>query len=328
MYTHLLAFFCFRSTFLSINQSAFAACNLVPTAGNDVYICDSGTGGPLTDPGGNNSLTLPTGGTGIITGPVTFSTGVDTVVINSGTINGDLSEGGGNDSLQLNGGTVNGTIFQNGGVDNFVMTGGVVQRVEQGSELDTATVSGGRIIGQFFAGDFFTMTGGQIGEVNLEQANNEMRMSGGVIDRFVIATQGRDLLILSGGSIGTFVNLGSGDNRIFISGGSIGSTVTTAGGNDQFTWDTAGTIGGAINLGAGNDTGTLQRSHRGNPLVDTIDQWRGRYGYADLCQYDGDDGGQIHQLGKCLTDQWICLHARQQFCRRRQRNGNRQLFDR
>ncbi|CAN7473527.1 autotransporter outer membrane beta-barrel domain-containing protein [Phyllobacterium sp. LjRoot231] len=212
----------------------------------------------MTDPGGNNSLTLPTGGTGIITGPVTFSTGVDTVVINSGTINGDLSEGGGNDSLQLNGGTVNGTIFQNGGVDNFVMTGGVVQRVEQGSELDTATVSGGRIIGQFFAGDFFTMTGGQIGEVNLEQANNEMRMSGGVIDRFVIATQGRDLLILSGGSIGTFVNLGSGDNRIFISGGSIGSTVTTAGGNDQFTWDTAGTIGGAINLGAGNDTGTLQ----------------------------------------------------------------------
>ena len=240
------------------NQTASAACNLVPTAGNDVYICDSGTGGPLTDTGGNNSLTLPTGGTGTITGPVTFGTGVDTVVINSGTINGDLSEGGGNDSLQLNGGTVNGTIFQNGGVDNFVMTGGVVQRVEQGSELDTATVSGGRIIGQFFAGDFFTMTGGQIGEVNLEQANNEMRMSGGVIDRFVIATQGRDLLILSGGSIGTFVDLGSGDNRIFISGGSIGSTVTTAGGNDQFTWDTAGTIGGAINLGAGNDTGTLQ----------------------------------------------------------------------
>ncbi|HMF67369.1 MAG TPA: autotransporter domain-containing protein [Phyllobacterium sp.] len=212
----------------------------------------------MTDTGGNNSLTLPTGGTGTITGPVTFNSGVDTVVINSGTINGDLSEGGGNDSLQLNGGTVNGTIFQNGGVDNFVMTGGVVQRVEQGSELDTATVSGGRIIGQFFAGDFFTMTGGQIGEVNLEQANNEMRMSGGIVDSFVIATQGRDLFILTGGQIGGFVNLGSGDNRIFISGGSIGSTVTTTSGNDQFTWDAAGTIAGAINLGAGNDTGTLQ----------------------------------------------------------------------
>ncbi|PSH69417.1 autotransporter outer membrane beta-barrel domain-containing protein [Phyllobacterium brassicacearum] len=240
------------------NQSAVAACTLVPTAGNDTYICDSGTGGPLTDTGGNNSLTMPTGGTGTITGPVTFAGGVDTVIINSGTINGDLSEGAGNDRLELNGGTVNGTIFQNGGTDTFIMTGGVVQRVEQGSELDTATVSGGWIVGQFFAGDFFTMTGGRIGEVNLEQANNEMRMSGGTIDGFVIAAQGRDLFILSGGSIGTFVDLGSGDDRIFVTGGSIGSTVTTAGGSDQFTWDTAGTIGGAINLGAGNDTGTLQ----------------------------------------------------------------------
>lgn len=243
---------------ITSKQSALAACTLVPTAGSDTYICDSGTGGPLTDTGGSNSLTLPAGGTGTITGPVTFGAGADTVIINSGTINGNLSEGGGNDRLELNGGTVNGTIFQNGGTDTFIMTGGVVQRVEQGSELDTATVSGGRIIGQFFAGDFLTMTGGQIGEVNLEQANNEMRMSDGTIDRFVIATQGRDLLVLSGGSIGTFVDLGSGDNRIFVSGGSIGSTVTTLGGNDQFTWDTAGAIGGAINLGAGNDTGTLQ----------------------------------------------------------------------
>ncbi len=160
--------------------------------------------------------------------------------------------------VELNGGVVNGTIFQGPGVDTFIMRGGLVQRVEQGSELDTAIVSGGRIIGQFFAGDFFTMTGGQIGEVNLEQANNEMRMSGGTIDRFVIAAQGNDLLILSGGSIGTFVDLGTGDNRIIVSGGSIGGTVTTGSGRDQFTWDTAGTIAGAINLGAGNDTGTLQ----------------------------------------------------------------------
>lgn len=141
---------------------------------------------------------------------MSFNSGVDTVIINSGTINGDINQGAGHDRLELNGRTVNGTIFQGAGVDTFIMTGGVVQRVEQGSELDTATVSGGRIIGQFFAGDFFTMTGGQIGEVNLEQANNEMRMSGGVVDRFVIATLGGDLLILSGGSIGMFVYLGSG----------------------------------------------------------------------------------------------------------------------
>jgi autotransporter family porin len=263
---HLIRFLAITAALLGpvvFIAPSFAACSLIPTAGNDTYICDSGTGGPLNDPGGNNSLTLPTGGTGTITGPVTFGGGVDTVIIHSGTINGDINEGAGNDRLELNDGTVNGTIFQGGGADTFIMTGGVVQRVEQGSELDTATVSGGRIIGQFFAGDFFTMTGGQIGEVNLEQANNEMRMSGGVIDRFVIAAQGRDLLVLSGGSIGTFVDLGSGDNRIFVSGGSIGSTVTTAGGNDQFTWDTAGTIGGAINLGAGNDTGTLQNLTEG-----------------------------------------------------------------
>ncbi|MBZ9654856.1 autotransporter family protein [Phyllobacterium lublinensis] len=213
----------------------------------------------MIDPSGSNTLTLPTGGTGTINGAVMFNgPGVDTVLMSSGTINGDVTMGAGNDRFELNAGTVNGTIFQNGGVDTFVMAGGVVQRVEQGSELDTATISGGWIVGQFFAGDFLTMTGGRIGEVNLEQANNEMRMSGGTIDRFVIATQGRDLLVLSGGSIGTFVDLGSGDNVIFVSGGSIGSTVTTAGGSDQFTWNTAGTIGGAVNLGAGNDSGALQ----------------------------------------------------------------------
>lgn len=239
-------------------QAAEAACALTPTAGNDNFVCDSGSGGPLNDTGGNNTLTLPTGGTGAITGPVTFGPGVDTVIINSGNIFGNLNTGAGNDRVELNGGTVNGTIFQGPGVDVFIMTGGVVQRVEQGNELDTATVSGGRIIGQFFAGDFLTMTGGRIGEVNLEQANNEMRMSGGTVDRFVIATQGSDLLVLSGGSIGTFVDLGIGNNRIFISGGSIGSTLTTGTGADQFTWNTGGTIGGAINLGGGTDTATLQ----------------------------------------------------------------------
>lgn len=33
--------------FILSNQSALAACSLIPTAGNDTYICDSGTGGPL-----------------------------------------------------------------------------------------------------------------------------------------------------------------------------------------------------------------------------------------------------------------------------------------
>ncbi|UGY08612.1 autotransporter family protein [Phyllobacterium pellucidum] len=245
-------------TILLSGQSAQAACVLVPNPGNNTYTCDSGVGGPLIDTGGNNTLIMPVRGTGFINGPVVFGAGADSVFIESGTVQGNLDTGAGNDTIELRGGFVNGTITQGAGVDTFKMTGGTVQRVEQGSELDTAVVSAGRIIGQFFAGDFFTMTGGQIGEVNLEQANNEMRMSGGTIDRFVIAAQGRDLLILSGGSIGTFVDLGIGDNRVFVSGGSIGSTLTTGTGNDQFTWTTAGTIGGAISLGGGNDTGTLQ----------------------------------------------------------------------
>lgn len=246
------------SPILLAGQSAQAACVLVPNPGNNTYTCDSGVGGPLIDTGGNNTLIMPARGTGFINGPVVFGAGADSVFIESGTIQGNLDTGAGNDTVELRGGFVNGTITQGAGVDTFKMTGGTVQRVEQGSDLDTAVVSGGRIIGQFFAGDFFTMTGGQIGEVNLEQANNEMRMSGGTIDRFVIAAQGRDLLILSGGSIGTFVDLGIGDNRVFVSGGSIGSTLTTGTGNDQFTWTAAGTIGGAISLGGGNDTGTLQ----------------------------------------------------------------------
>ena len=37
---------------ITSKQFALAACTLVPTAGSDTYICDSGTGGPLTDTGG------------------------------------------------------------------------------------------------------------------------------------------------------------------------------------------------------------------------------------------------------------------------------------
>ncbi|MEK1886208.1 MAG: hypothetical protein AAAB35_01245 [Phyllobacterium sp.] len=94
------------------SQSAQAACVLIPNPGNNNYTCDSGTGGPLNDPGGNNLLVLPAGGTGRITGPVVFGPGADTVIIDSGTINGNLDTGAGNDRVELNDGVVNGTIFQ------------------------------------------------------------------------------------------------------------------------------------------------------------------------------------------------------------------------
>lgn len=205
---------------LASAMPAYAACDLTPTAGHSTYVCDSGTNAVvLTDTDGTNTLTMPAGGTGTINGDVTFGNFVDRVEIHSGTING--------------------TISQSGGADVFIMTDGVIGALHQGSELDTATISGGHIIGRFYAGDFVTMTGGRIGNVDLEQANNQMRMSGGTIDTSIEAAQGNDLLEVSGtAAIGTFVNLGNGNNT--------------------FRWLGGGTIGGNIIMGNGQDTALLR----------------------------------------------------------------------
>ena len=255
------------------NQSAEAACILAPTAGNDNFVCDSGTGGPLNDTSGNDMLTLPTGGTGTITGPVNLGSGADTVIISSGTINGNLNTGAGNDRVELNDGIVNGTILQN-------------------SRADT-----------------FTMTGGQIGEVNLEHADSEMRMSGGTIDRFVIAAQGRDLLVLSGGSIGTFVDLGIGDNRIFVSAVRLGARHHGHGKRPVY-------------LEHGGDHrrrpqsrwryrhGNAGESHRCCSRIHTIAGRRGGYGYDDIRQHDRHDGRPLRELGKCRTDEQFGVHTR------------------
>lgn len=49
-------------------QQSYAACALTPGPGNDTFICDSGSSAGLSDLLGNNSLTLPAGGTGTING--------------------------------------------------------------------------------------------------------------------------------------------------------------------------------------------------------------------------------------------------------------------
>ncbi|MBE1203218.1 autotransporter outer membrane beta-barrel domain-containing protein [Aminobacter carboxidus] len=204
---------------LGSTQAGFAACDLTPTAGNSIYVCDSGASGGLTDTDGTNTLTMPGGGTGAITGDVVFGNFVDRV--------------------EIYGGTIDGAVNQGGGADVFIMTGGVINSLNQGSALDTATISGGRIIGEFFAGDFVTMTGGRIGNVDLEQANNQMRMSGGTIDTSIEAVQGNDLLEVSGtASIGTFIDLGNGNNT--------------------FRWLGGGSIGGNVIMGTGQDTALLR----------------------------------------------------------------------
>ncbi|BAT61098.1 pertactin autotransporter precursor [Variibacter gotjawalensis] len=261
---------------------AQAGCSPAATAGNDIISCDAVTlPNPTVVPidllAGTDQLTV-LGGT--YSGGITGGAGTKTIVLSGGTIasyantagtsnvtfgpgstatiTGDFTTGARNDRLEVHGGTISGAVNQGDGVDTFIMTNGTVQSLTQGGGLDTAVISGGRIVGLFFAGDFFTMTGGRIGDVNLEQANNEMRMSGGTIDQNVRAAQGNDLFELSGGTIGGFVNLGSGNNTITVTGGFIGGGITTTGGNDTFLWSGGGTIVGPIDLGGGTDSATLR----------------------------------------------------------------------
>src|SRR3546814_6693643 len=85
---------CVSAPFLLSASSAMAACTLTPTAGDDVYVCDSGTSPGLTDLSGNNSLTMPANGSGIIQGDVVFDAGTDRIEINAhGVIDGDVEQG-------------------------------------------------------------------------------------------------------------------------------------------------------------------------------------------------------------------------------------------
>ncbi len=75
------------------NSATLAACVLSPTAGNDTFTCDSGDlGGGLNDTSGNNTLTFPAGGTGTLSGNVTFGSGSDRIVVFSeGRISGSVT---------------------------------------------------------------------------------------------------------------------------------------------------------------------------------------------------------------------------------------------
>ncbi|WP_065373442.1 autotransporter outer membrane beta-barrel domain-containing protein [Ensifer adhaerens] len=217
---------------------AAAACSFVPTAGDDIYLCDSGTSAGFTDLGGNNTLSLPVGGTGTITSAVTFGAGSDTVEIHSGTISANLQQGAGSDS--------------------FTMTSGTLQSLNQGDNLDTFFMSGGHIVGFFDDGDSAVMTGGRIGRVNMLLDDNLFDMSGGTIDNNLVAGFGNDTIILSGGMIGGNISVSGGTDSVTVTGGSVGGNVLMSFGTDTFTWDSGGTIDGSVDLGADNDTATLR----------------------------------------------------------------------
>lgn len=234
-------------------ERANAACSGLPaTGGADTIVCD----GTAPDPtgffntgGGNDSVTI-TGGT-ITADPGNIDTNPAIGALS-------IQQEDGRDRLEISAGTVAGAVNQGSGIDTFIMSGGEIAALNQASDLDVAQISGGRIVGLFFAGDDVTMTGGRIGTVDLEQANNILRMSGGTIDLDVLAQQHNDTLILSGGSIGGTVNFRNGTNSFTITGGSIGGNVQSGTGTDSFVWDGGGTITGSVTLGEGNDTAALR----------------------------------------------------------------------
>lgn len=240
------------------SDPAQAACTFVPTAGNDSFICDSGiSAGGLTDPDGDNTLTLPVGGTGTVAGDVSFGAGADTIEMHSGTIDGTVNQGDGDDTFIISGGTVTDNVQQGSGADNFEMTGGEIDSLRQGDNLDTFFMSDGRIVDFFEDGDQAVMTGGRIGRVNMKLDDNLFDMSGGTIDKNLVTGFGNDTIILSDGTIGGNISVSGGTDSVTVTGGTVGGEVRMSVGTDIFTWGGGGIIYGAIDLGGDDDTASL-----------------------------------------------------------------------
>lgn len=226
------------SFLLLVSPPAWSACVLTPGAGNDAFTCDSGTSGSLTDLAGNNSLTLPTNGTGRINGSVTFGDGADRVDIHSGVITGAVSQGN--------------------GIDDFVMSGGSIGSLAQGDGRDTLLMTGGTIVGAFEDGDVARMTGGSIGRVDMKLDKNIFDLSGGQIIGNLVTGFDTDTIIVSGGRVGGNVSVSGGNDSITVTGGEIGGEIRASTGNDTLLWDGAGIIRSAILMDVGNDSATLR----------------------------------------------------------------------
>ncbi|WP_411908832.1 autotransporter outer membrane beta-barrel domain-containing protein [Mesorhizobium sp. CO1-1-9] len=247
------------------NSVALAACLLVPSPGNDVFTCDSGdSGGSLNDTIGNNTLNFPAGGTGQVSGNVTFGPGTDRINMQSGTITGTVDQGDGTDFFTIGGGTVAGNVQQGAGIDDFNMSGGQVGSLNQGDGLDTFTMTGGRIVDFFDDGDRAVMTDGRIGRVNMKLDKNYFNMSGGIIDRNLVTGFDQDTIILSGGTIGGNISVSGGNDSVTITGGTVGGDVLMSFGADNFVWNGGGIIYGAVDLGGDNDTAKLSNLTKAN----------------------------------------------------------------
>lgn len=234
------------------------ACALTPTPGNDAYVCDSGSSGALSDSAGDNSLIFPVGGTGSVTGTVSFGAGRDRVDMASGSVTGNVSLGDGADSFVFTGGAISGDVSQGSGIDSFEMSGGSLRSLFQGDGLDRFSMSAGTISNAFEDGDNATMTGGTIGRVDMKLDDNLFDLSGGRIIGNLVTGFGRDTIIVRGGSIGGNVSVSGGDDQISVSGGEINGEIRSSFGNDRFTWRDGGVIRSNVLLAEGDDTALLE----------------------------------------------------------------------
>jgi outer membrane autotransporter protein len=251
---------CTLTLWLSVgwSQTVIAACPLTPTAGNDNYVCDSGTSVPLTDLAGNNTLTFPANGTGSVNGNVTFGAGIDQVMMRSGTIAGVLDQGDGANTLQIDNGQITGEVHQHKGIDTFIMNGGRIQSLAQGDGFDRFLMTGGTIVGAFEDGDFAEMTEGVIGRVDMKLDDNTYVMSGGQILGNLVTGFGKDTIRLSGGRIGGNLSVSGGNDSITVTGGEIVGEVRASFGNDQLVWEGGGILRSAILMGDGSDSAALR----------------------------------------------------------------------
>lgn len=300
-----------------------AACTLVPTAGDDNYICDSGSSPGLTDTGGNNSLTFPQSGTGSINGDLLFGPGADLLHLSSGTISGSVDMGHGANILQLFNGAINGairmgdgnditqlsgtstaSIDQGAGNDTFSMSGGSARSVDQGDGTDTFTMSGGTITDLFENGEQALMSEGTIGRVQMNLDNNTFEMLGGKIFNDLDAGINNNSVTIRGGLIGGNIIVSGTDNNITVTGGEINGQVRGGTGDDIFTWDTSGLIHGGVLMGTGNDRALLHSLTEGGlasaPIIDgglgndtlTFDNTQsaspGRYPHWETVNLDND----------------------------------------
>ncbi|MGY2343411.1 autotransporter outer membrane beta-barrel domain-containing protein [Pseudomonas sp. SDO5532_S415] len=265
----LLALLCWPLT-------THAACTLVPTAGDDTFTCDSGTSPGLTDTGGNNSLSFPAAGTGIINGDVTFGPGADLLQKSSGTITGSVDmgdganiaqlfngaitgsfrQGNGNDTAQLSG-VIATTFSQGAGNDSFTISGGSVRSLDQGDGGDTFTMSAGTITDVFENGEQARMSEGSIGRVAMNLDHNSFEMLGGRIVGDLDAGTDDNNVIIKGGTVGGNIIVSGGGNLITVTGGEIVGQVRGGTGDDLFLWDTDGLIRSAILMGTGDDQALL-----------------------------------------------------------------------